>query len=378
MTQAHRQSFFGHKTGMVVMSHDWTEPWIMVTFIKKKGEGASVNWEKFNEGKTLKFSLIELAAILSVLRGEKPLFKTFHKFKEGGTPVEVRYERGRGASDPETVVFSAGGYVRPISWPETDVLRMLMEHLFEEKVQNATNIQVKTKSTSTIENESNVTLKSDEEAINEEFGAMENVEMDDTAPKEENPQKKSPLESPLVLQFKDFHFHPPPARVPPSAIIVKGDLYGIERDVSNPLLIIDQGNGQLLEIPSERVLYATQEGEEVTLVVGDEPLVAPGRLRESPKELRSSPNVASFLPSKTKNGEDSFPDGILARAKAVKKITEKAVCVENQVGSLLWIPKSAFAEDQSIPDGPLENSWDFSLKGWFARKSDAQAWLAGH
>jgi hypothetical protein len=113
-------------------------------------------------------------------------------------------------------------------------------------------------------------------------------------------------------------------------------------------------------------------------VVGDEPLTAPGRLHEAPQDSRASSNATATPSSRNKNQGDFLPDGILARASAVKKVTEKAVCVINQAGSLLWIPKSAFVENQSMPDGPRDNPWDFSLKGWFARKSDAQGWLAGH
>ncbi|OLS15232.1 MAG: hypothetical protein RBG13Loki_1150 [Promethearchaeota archaeon CR_4] len=372
----HKQSFFGGKTGMVVLSNDWAEPWIMVTFIKKKGQTPNASWEKFSEGKTLKFSLTEVAAILGVLRGEKPLFKTFHKFKEGGTPVEIRYERGRGSTDPETVVFSAGGYIRPITWPETDVLRSLLEHIFEEKIQYATNSHGKEKASTVVQNSTDETCNEfenfqegepDEEG--DEGVSNENSMVEDSS-------SKNDQESALAQQFRGFCFHPTPSRVPSSTTIVKGELFGIEQNSASPLLIIDQGNGELLEIPSNRVHYATQDDETVILVVGDEPLVTPAHLKDSIREI---PSLSKKNSTRKETMASAFlPDGIAARASAVKKVTEKAICVENRTGSLLWIPRSAFSDDQSFPDGPLENPWEFSLKGWFARKMDAQTWLTGH
>jgi len=253
--------------------------------------------------------------------------------------------------------------VRPITWPETDVLRMLLEHLFKEKIQRATNSRGKNKAPAVHQNSTDETG----DVLGDYNGGEPDDQDDARVPSEKSKVESSQQNeqaSALAQQFKGFCFRLSPARVPPGATIVEGDLFGIEQNSASPLLIIDQGNGELLEIPSKRVLYATQNGESVSLVVGVEPRVAP-----SP-----APNP----PGTEMAGSTFLPDGIAARANTVKKVTGKAICVENRAGSILWIPRSAFSDDQAFPEGPLQNPWDFSLKGWFARKSDAQTWLAGH
>lgn len=87
---SHRKGFFGSKTGMLFDSGLSSSPNIFLTFIKKKVDGL---WEKPSkkEGRTIKLSLVDIAFVLQVLRGEKSAWKTFHSFEE--RKISISFER---------------------------------------------------------------------------------------------------------------------------------------------------------------------------------------------------------------------------------------------------------------------------------------------
>jgi len=275
MTHSHRKSFFGQKTGMVLSSRDWVEPWVMLTFIKKKGTNGN-EWEKFAEGKTLKVNLVELAAIRDVVRGVKPAWKTFHKYNGTGTPIEVRWENDK----QETVVFSAGGYVRPVQWPESVVLAQILDHIFQEKIQYATSPQ-----------------------------NMAETPSSDDAPEETEES------------------------VPPS------------------------NNEE--EIYSERISPQKQ---------GRKSLKSPSTATRSKATAESKGTNLQAQPSNpiVPSQEAFVPDGIMVKPHTVSSVTEKALCIENEAGHKIWVPKSAILGD--APVAPTENPSSLALKGWFVKK----------
>ncbi len=281
MTQSHRKSFFGQKTGMVISSRDWAEPFVMLTFIKRKGTSGN-EWEKFAEGKTLKINLVEIAAIRDVVRGVKPAWKTFHKYNGSGTPIEVRWENDK----QETVVFSAGGYVRPVQWPESVVLSQILDHIFAEKIQYATSPQ----------------------------GVPEAPSAEDLP--EETEESTSPA----------------PATEEP-----------VPEKISKR--------------PGNRA--APKQTSPAT----------------NPKTAEASKG-ATRGPEPSENRQDAYvPDGIMVQPHAVPSVTEKAVCMENEAGRKIWVPKSAILGE--TPTAPTESPSSFALKGWFVKKKEIKEWIAG-
>ncbi len=280
MTQSHRKSFFGQKTGMVISSRDWAEPFIMLTFIKKKGTNGN-EWEKFAEGKTLKVNLVELAAIRDVVRGVKPTWRTFHKYNDSGTPIEVRWESDK----QETILFSAGGYIRPVQWPESVVLSQMLDHIFTEKIQYATS----------------------------PHGALETHSAEDV-PEE---AAESPLTTPILEEGS-------PEKRSKKSSKHRSPKSGSTAAVSTPA---SESKGAV----------NTQRSDEV---------------------------VDAYV-----------PDGIQVQPLTVPSVTEKAVCMENEAGHKIWVPKSAILGE--TPVSPTDNPSSFALKGWFVKKKDIKEWIAG-
>lgn len=281
--QSHRKSFFGQKTGMVISSRDWAEPFIMLTFIKKKGMSGN-EWEKYVEGKTLKINLVELAAIRDVVRGAKPMWKTFHKYNGSGTPIEVRWENDK----QETVIFSAGGYMRPVPWPESVVLSALLDHIFAEKIQYATSPQ----------------------------GAPEAPSAEELPEETDNPT-------------------PPPI-------------------VEESLL--------------EKIPHKSKTREAPT----------PASTNTTPELAMATKNVKH----ESETGENDVspldayvPDGIMVKPRVVPSVTEKAVCMENEAGRKIWVPKSAILGE--APIAPTESPSSYALKGWFVKKKEIKEWISG-
>ena len=86
MVNRHRKEFFGPNTGILFDNGESSSPTIFLTFIKKKEDGS---WEKpsQNEGRTVKFTLEEVAFILRVISGESFVWKTIHFF--GGQEINI-------------------------------------------------------------------------------------------------------------------------------------------------------------------------------------------------------------------------------------------------------------------------------------------------
>lgn len=131
MTGSHNRSFFGQSIGMIIQSPSKETDFIFFQFLKKKGNGT---WEKPSqqEGKMIKCSLEEMVMILQVLEGKKKSWSTVHKFKEEKTPISVNWE------GEAKLWFNVGDYPKMLSLPQIEILRRLMGHILQEKIEFAT------------------------------------------------------------------------------------------------------------------------------------------------------------------------------------------------------------------------------------------------
>jgi hypothetical protein len=127
----HNQSFFGQSTGMFVQSSSKHEPFIFLQFIKKKGDGS---WEKptLREGKRVKFGLEEIVMILNVLKKKSKAWSTVHIFKDEKTPISVKWE------GEQKLWINVGSYPKMLSDPQVEIMKLLMDHILQEKIEFAT------------------------------------------------------------------------------------------------------------------------------------------------------------------------------------------------------------------------------------------------
>lgn len=136
MANRHRKEFFGSSTGILFDSDQWSSPTIFLTLIKKKEDGS---WEKpsQNEGKTVKFTLEEVAFILRVIRGEWFVWKTVHFF--GGQETSISFEWD--SEHIDRVMVKAGDYQKLLTYGEIEVFKALLPHIFQEKVIASTEVK---------------------------------------------------------------------------------------------------------------------------------------------------------------------------------------------------------------------------------------------
>lgn len=132
MTDIHNKSFFGQKVGMILSSRSKTDPFIFLKFLKKK---ANNEWEKPSkgEGKTIKISIEEMITILSVLYRKLPKWSGFHSFKEEKTSINMNWDEKN-----ELLWIRVDEYAKSLKFPQTEFLKLLIEHLIIEKISFAT------------------------------------------------------------------------------------------------------------------------------------------------------------------------------------------------------------------------------------------------
>jgi len=133
MVEYHNKAFFGSKVGMFFDSSSWTNQFFFLKFIKKRSDGT---WEKPSkgEGKSIKFSLEEMAHILRALSKEVSIWKTFHKFEENQTPISFEWDK----SNQDQFHVNGGEYHKMLNYAEIVVFKALLEHVFEEKIVHST------------------------------------------------------------------------------------------------------------------------------------------------------------------------------------------------------------------------------------------------
>ncbi len=164
MVNHHRKSFFGSKTGIIFDSNPSSSPDIFLTFIKKKEDGS---WEKPSqkEGRTIKLSLVDVAFMLRVLRGEKDAWETFHSYDGRDTPILFE----RDSKDRERLKVKAGDYLKLLNYGEVEVFKALLTHVFQEKIIASTEAKKR-------EDHSGAALKKEPNRITVEETSEEKIE----------------------------------------------------------------------------------------------------------------------------------------------------------------------------------------------------------
>jgi hypothetical protein len=127
----HSQDFFGQKSGLIVSTDAKENPYLFLTCIKKKANG---DWEKYSEGKKVKLSLLEIVAISDILNKKRKLWSTFHLYKEEKTPISFTWDE----KAEDLLWINVDEYSRPLNYPETELLRLLILHILQEKIECAT------------------------------------------------------------------------------------------------------------------------------------------------------------------------------------------------------------------------------------------------
>lgn len=108
---------FGKKTGLALQAGRDEKGALFATFIRARPDGS---WEKFPEGKTVKFHLGELRQLVDVFAGRAPAFSAYHSFNGDDTPIKFTAE-GAAGTPSFRVLASAGGYLKPVEYPESAV-----------------------------------------------------------------------------------------------------------------------------------------------------------------------------------------------------------------------------------------------------------------
>ncbi len=135
MGNHHNKSFFGADTAILFDSGQLSSPAIFLTFIKKKKDGS---WEKPSqkEGRAVKFSLVDIAFMLQVLRGDKIAWKTVHSYEKREISILLEQD----SENRENVKVKAGNYLKVLNYGEVKVFKTLLEHTFQEKVIASTEV----------------------------------------------------------------------------------------------------------------------------------------------------------------------------------------------------------------------------------------------
>lgn len=133
MVEYHNKAFFGSKVGMFFDSGSWTSPFFYLKFIKKRDNDM---WEKpsLREGKSIKFSLEDAALILRVLKREELSWNTVHVYKNNKTRISFQWEEG----NKERLHVNGGDYHKMLNYAEIKVFKLLLEHVFGEKIVRST------------------------------------------------------------------------------------------------------------------------------------------------------------------------------------------------------------------------------------------------
>jgi hypothetical protein len=133
MVDRHSQSFFGQSTGLTLVSSSKSESHIFLKCIKKKPDGS---WEKpsLGEGKTIKCNLDEIVMILEVLRKNQASWSSFHNFNDVKTQISFKWEDQK----KHKLLIYIGKYSKMLNFAQTEIFRMLLEHLIKEKIEFAT------------------------------------------------------------------------------------------------------------------------------------------------------------------------------------------------------------------------------------------------
>jgi len=133
MVDKHSQSFFGKSSALTIQSSSQNDPFLFLQCFQKKQDGS---WEKPSngDGKTIKINLDEMVMILEVLNKRLENWSSYHKFNEVNTQISFKWEDEK----MQRLYINIGKYSKMLNYAQTEILRLLMKHLLEEKIENAT------------------------------------------------------------------------------------------------------------------------------------------------------------------------------------------------------------------------------------------------
>ncbi len=133
MVDKHSQSFFGQSTGLTLLSSSKSDSFIFFKCIKKKPDGS---WEKpsLGEGKTIKCNLDEIVMILDVLQRNSDSWSGYHSFNDVKTQISFKWEDGA----KKKLLIYIGNYSKMLNFSQTEIFRLLLAHILEEKIEFAT------------------------------------------------------------------------------------------------------------------------------------------------------------------------------------------------------------------------------------------------
>ncbi|MBY8981012.1 MAG: hypothetical protein KGD72_11525, partial [Candidatus Lokiarchaeota archaeon] len=137
MVEKHSQSFFGQSTGLTLLSSSKSDSFIFFKCIKKKPDGS---WEKpsLGEGKTIKCNLDEIVMILEVLQRNSDSWSSYHNFKDVKTQISFKWEGGA----KKKLLIYIGNYSKMLNFSQTEIFRLLLKHILEEKIEFATILKI--------------------------------------------------------------------------------------------------------------------------------------------------------------------------------------------------------------------------------------------
>ncbi|MFX0029011.1 MAG: hypothetical protein ACFE8B_07370 [Candidatus Hermodarchaeota archaeon] len=104
------------------------------------------------EGKTVKCGLEEIVMILEVLEKKIKTWSTVHSFKEEKTPISINWE------GDSKIWFNVGDYPKMLSFPQIKILKLLLNHILEEKIIFSTTPDMNKSSAKTISKSNNKKL----------------------------------------------------------------------------------------------------------------------------------------------------------------------------------------------------------------------------
>ena len=133
MANVHSKTFFGQKTGLMIKSNSKNEPFIYFICFKKKINGT---WEKPSKGagKIVKCSLEEMAIMLDLLNKKRFHWHNYHDYNKIKTGISFEWEN----KECKRLWIIIGKYRRCMDLGEIKIMALLLEHLLEEKIINAT------------------------------------------------------------------------------------------------------------------------------------------------------------------------------------------------------------------------------------------------
>ncbi|TXT61771.1 MAG: hypothetical protein BAJALOKI2v1_10041 [Promethearchaeota archaeon] len=134
MVNTHNKTFFGINSALLIRSDSKKNPYIFLKAFKKKQDES---WEKpsAGEGKTIKISLEEMINLIHVLNQDRSSWTTQHDFQERQTEIVFEWI-------PEEVLnLQMDQYSIQLEKVQVELLQMLLEHILEEKIINATSTE---------------------------------------------------------------------------------------------------------------------------------------------------------------------------------------------------------------------------------------------